>query len=52
MSHKNLPAITVGGKKFQIQYVPIKSLRPAEYNPRIHSREAIDKLKNSIQKLR
>lgn len=50
MTNDKLPAIIVGGKQFQIQYVPIKSLRPTEYNPRVHSREAIEKLKSSITK--
>lgn len=32
----------------EIQYLPIASLRPAEYNPRKHSKEALEELKKSL----
>lgn len=48
MEKSTLPAVIVGGKQFQIQYVPISSLRPAEYNPRTHRRKPLDHLKRSI----
>jgi DNA modification methylase len=35
-------------QKLNIQYVPIESLRPSEYNPRVWSKEAISNLRQSI----
>lgn len=35
-------------KELEIQYLPIASLRPAEYNPRKHSKEALAELKKSL----
>ncbi|MDO8466590.1 MAG: ParB N-terminal domain-containing protein, partial [bacterium] len=37
-------------KKLNIQYVPVADLRPAPYNPRKHSKEQSDQLKESIKK--
>lgn len=37
-------------KALEIQYLPIASLRPAEYNPRKHSREALEALKQSLSR--
>lgn len=36
----------------RIEYVPIESLRPSEYNPRKISKEAMDELKKSIQRFK
>ena len=36
--------------KINIQYVPVDSLRPADYNPRKWDKEAISQLKESIKK--
>lgn len=36
--------------KLNIEYVPIDSLRPSEYNPRFWSKEAIVQLKESIKR--
>jgi DNA modification methylase len=36
--------------KLDIKYVPVDSLRPSEYNPRVWSKEAINSLKESIKK--
>jgi len=35
--------------KLHIIYVPVSSLKPAEYNPRKHSKEQAEQLKRSIQ---
>jgi len=35
-------------QKLNIQYVPIESLHPSEYNPRVWSKEAISNLRQSI----
>lgn len=35
-------------KELEIQYLPIAALRPAEYNPRKHSKEALLELKKSL----
>ncbi len=37
-------------EKLEIQYLPISSLHPAEYNPRKHSKEALEELKKSLSK--
>lgn len=37
-------------KELEIQYLPIASLRPAEYNPRKHSKEALEELKKSLSR--
>lgn len=34
----------------EIQYLPISSLRLAEYNPRKHSKEALEELKKSLSR--
>ncbi|MDP3696466.1 MAG: site-specific DNA-methyltransferase [Candidatus Taylorbacteria bacterium] len=44
MNKKNLK------EKLNIQYVPVTSLRPAEYNPRKWSKEAITQLKESVKR--
>ena len=36
-------------KDLHIVYVPVSSLKPAEYNPRKHSKEQAEQLKRSIQ---
>ncbi len=40
---------TSKNQKMNIEYVPVSSLRPAEYNPRHWSQEAITELKESIK---
>jgi DNA modification methylase len=38
------------GAQIAVQYVPIGTLRPAEYNPRKHDEQATEKLKASLQR--
>ena len=37
-------------KKLGITYVPIKQLKPSEYNPRKISKESLEQLKESIKR--
>src|SRR3989344_4491037 len=37
-------------EKLEILYLPLSSLRPAEYNPRKHSKEALEELKKSLSR--
>lgn len=37
-------------ENLEIQYLPIASLHPAEYNPRKHSKEALEELKKSLSR--
>src|SRR3989344_7792140 len=39
-------------KKLGITYVPIKQLKPSEYNPRKISKESMEQLKESIKRFR
>jgi hypothetical protein len=50
MTNIDKKTIQLGGKQIKIEYVLISSLRPAEYNPRIHLPETIEKTKDSIRK--
>lgn len=37
--------------KLEIKYIPIESIKPYENNPKIHSREQIEAIKESVNKL-
>jgi hypothetical protein len=42
--------ITIAGQELKVEYVPLSSLRPAEYNPRKWSKEATEQLTESIKR--
>jgi DNA modification methylase len=43
-------AIKVADTELAVEYVPVSSLRPAEYNPRVWSKEATEQLTESIKR--
>ena len=46
----NKKMIKIAGRELQIEYVPLSSLRPAEYNPRRWTKEATEQLTESVKK--
>ena len=50
MANQTKKSVSIAGKKLSVEYVPVSSLRPAPYNPRIWSKEATEQLAESIKR--